>query len=58
MKENKQISIKQSKNMLLPSQVYSHASSTVAELRSSGTGFQTIRQVCAGDPVLDSRNQK
>jgi len=44
--------------MLLPLQIYCHASSIAAELRSNGTEFHMIWQVYADNPGLDHRNQK
>lgn len=43
--------------MLLQPQIYCHASSTAAELRSNGTEFHMIWQVFADNPGLDQRNQ-
>jgi len=43
--------------MLLPPQIYCHASSTAAEIRSNGTEFHMIWQVCADNPGLYQRKQ-
>jgi len=43
--------------MHLPLQIYCHASSIAAELRSYGTEFHMIWQVCAYNPGTDHRNQ-